>query len=136
METAERERSIYRVTIKGSIVNTVLMVFKFVVGAMILVGSAEKIIDFARGIPLEAPGYIAFIAAIVSILLKEWTYQFTVREGRKLNSQAVIANAWHHRSDAFSSIGTAIGVGGAVFLGNKWAVLDPIAAVIVSISVE
>ena len=49
-----------------------------------------------------------------------------------MNSQAVIANAWHHRSDALSSIGTAIGIGGAILLGPHWRVLDPIAAVIVS----
>lgn len=51
---------------------------------------------------------------------------------KKINSQAVIANAWHHRSDAFSSIGTTIGIGGAILLGEKWRVLDPLAAVIVS----
>ena len=60
-------------------------------------------------------------------------YQYTVIKGRKLNSQAVIANAWHHRSDALSSIGTAVGIGGAILLGDKWRVLDPIAAVVVSI---
>ena len=49
-----------------------------------------------------------------------------------LYSQAVIANAWHHRSDAFSSIGTLIGIGGAIFLGEKWRILDPIAAIVVS----
>ena len=52
---------------------------------------------------------------------------------KKENSQAVIANAWHHRSDAFSSIGTTLGIGGAILLGDNWRVLDPIAAVIVSI---
>ena len=53
-------------------------------------------------------------------------------KGKRLNSQAVVANAWHHRSDALSSIGTAIGIGGAILLGNHWRVLDPIAAVVVS----
>lgn len=66
-------------------------------------------------------------------LLKEWTYRFTVKVGKEVQSQAVIANAWHHRSDSLSSIGTAIGIGGAIFLGKEWAVLDPIAAVVVSI---
>ena len=82
---------------------------------------------------LHRPGMIAFWAAIFSIILKEAVYQYTVFKGRNLNSQAVIANAWHHRSDAFSSIGTAVGIGGAIFLGDKWVVLDPIAAIVVSV---
>lgn len=84
------------------------------------------------GNPPPRPSFIAFAAAILSIVLKEWTYRFTVKVGKTTGSQAVVANAWHHRSDALSSIGTAIGVGGALFLGAKWTVLDPIAAVIVS----
>ncbi len=196
MTNENREKRIYRVTIKGSIVNTVLMIFKFVagfaggsaamiadavhslsdfltdivvlvfvkisskpqdddhkyghgkyetlatiligialmaVGAMIFLSSADKIYDYIQDVPLESPGIIALIAAIVSIILKEWTYHFTKREGEALDSPAVIANAWHHRSDALSSIGTATGIGGAILLGSKWAVLDPIAAVIVSV---
>ena len=54
-------------------------------------------------------------------------------KARQLNSQAVEANAWHHRSDALSSIGTAVGIGGAIFLGQQWAVLDPVASVIVGV---
>ena len=78
------------------------------------------------------PGILALVAALVSIVFKEVLYQYTVFKGRKLNSQAVVANAWHHRSDAFSSIGTAAGIGGAILLGDHWRVLDPVAAVIVS----
>ena len=85
------------------------------------------------GEELHRPGMIAFWAAIFSIILKEAVYQYTVFKGKNLNSQAVIANAWHHRSDAFSSIGTAVGIGGAIFLGDKWVVLDPIAAIVVSV---
>ena len=70
-----------------------------------------------KGEQLEAPGMVALIAALISILLKEILYQYTVIKGKNLNSQAVVANAWHHRSDAFSSIGTAIGIGGAILLG-------------------
>ena len=66
-------------------------------------------------------------------MLKEWAYQFTAAVGKKVGSQAVVANAWHHRSDALSSIGTALGIGGSILLGAKWTVLDPIAAIIVSI---
>ncbi len=85
------------------------------------------------GEELHRPGMIAFWAAIFSIILKEAVYQYTVFKGKNLNSQAGIANAWHHRSDAFSSIGTAVGIGGAIFLGDKWVVLDPIAAIVVSV---
>lgn len=102
------------------------------VGVMILYSGAESIYKAMSGEQLRQPGLVALFAAVVSVVLKEWTYRFTVRTGRKVNSQAVIANAWHHRSDAFSSIGTSLGVGGAIFLGDKWVVLDPIAAVIVS----
>ena len=75
---------------------------------------------------------LALIVAVISIILKEWTYRFTVSRGRSLDSPAVIANAWHHRSDAFSSIGTLAGIAGAMFLGEHWRILDPVAAVIVS----
>ena len=64
--------------------------------------------------------------------MKEWAYQFTVKAGKKYHSEAVVANAWHHRSDALSSIGTMFGIGGAIILGEKWAVLDPLAAIVVS----
>ena len=103
------------------------------VGVLILYNGVEKIYAAIQGETLQQPGIVALFAAVVSIMLKEWTYQFTVSVGKKVNSQAVIANAWHHRSDALSSIGTAIGISGAIFLSDKWVVLDPIAAVIVSL---
>lgn len=105
----------------------------FAVGVMILYGGAEKIFLSLRGEVLPRPGMIALWAALISIVSKEWCYRFTVKVGREARSQAVIANAWHHRSDAFSSIGTALGIGGAIFLGDRWTVLDPIAAVVVSV---
>lgn len=192
----EREKKIYRVTLAGSIINMVLLAFKFIAG--ILGGSAAMIADavhslsdfltdivvmvFVRisskpvdeghdyghgkyetlatsligmgllavgvmicynglhdiyhaiqGYHLRQPGFIALAAALLSIALKEWAYQFTARVGRKVDSKVVIANAWHHRSDSLSSIGTAVGIGGAILLGDKWSVLDPLAAVIVSV---
>ena len=196
MKEKDREKSIYRVTLAGSAVNVVLLVFKFVagflggsaamiadavhslsdfitdvivllfvklsakpedsdhdyghgkyetlatsliglalmcVGIMIMYNGACSIVSAIMGNPLPQPGMIALAAALVSIALKEWAYRFTVKVGRKCESQAVIANAWHHRSDALSSIGTAVGIGGAILLGEKWAVLDPIAAVVVSV---
>ena len=196
MKAKDREKSIYRVTLAGSAVNVVLLVFKFVagffggsaamiadavhslsdfitdvivllfvrlsskpedsdhdyghgkyetlatsliglallcVGVMIMYNGVHSIVSAVMGNPLPQPGMIALAAALVSIALKEWAYRFTAKVGRECESQAVVANAWHHRSDALSSIGTAVGIGGAILLGDKWAVLDPIAAVVVSV---
>ena len=105
----------------------------FVVGIGIMWDSGARIWRSAHGQVLEQPSVLAFWIAIASILLKELSYQFTAYVGRKVDSQAVIANAWHHRSDAFSSIGTAIGIGGAIILGERWRILDPIAAAVVSL---
>lgn len=88
---------------------------------------------FFEGQELESPGMVALVAAVISILTKEALYQYTCFVGRKVKSQVVIANAWHHRSDAFSSVGTMLGIGGAIFLGDSWRILDPLAAVVVSI---
>ena len=90
-----------------------------------------QIILWAQGDNLAAPGMLALWAALLSIVLKEAVYHYSMAKARQLNSQAVEANAWHHRSDALSSIGTAIGIGGAIFLGQRWTVLDPIASIIV-----
>lgn len=195
-EEAVREAGIYRVTLVGSVVNLLLLVFKFVAGILghsaamladavhslsdfvtdiivivfvrisskpedeghdyghgkyetlataiiglvllfvgfgILWNGATSIWDFWQGGELKEPGMLALWAALVSILFKELLYQYTVLKGRRLNSQAVVANAWHHRSDALSSIGTAVGIGGAILLGEQWLVLDPLAAVVVSL---
>ena len=92
-----------------------------------------KITAWAGGKQLETPGMLALWAALLSIVIKEAIFRYTIVKARQLNSQAVEANAWHHRSDALSSIGTALGIGGAIFLGQRWAVLDPLASVIVGL---
>ena len=97
----------------------------------ILYSGVMKITAWIHGEPLEAPGLLALWAALASIILKEAVYQYSMMKARQLQSQAVEANAWHHRSDALSSIGTAVGIGGAIFLGQRWTVLDPLASVIV-----
>lgn len=97
----------------------------------ILYSGVMKITAWMHGEPLEAPGLLALWAALASIILKEAVYQYSMVKARQLQSQAVEANAWHHRSDALSSIGTAVGIGGAIFLGQRWTVLDPLASVIV-----
>jgi len=192
----ERSREIYKVTLVGSVVNVVLLLFKFIAGiwghsaamvadavhslsdfmtdvgvlvfvrisgkpkdkthdyghgkyetlAMTMIGIAllavsigifysgtTKIISWTNGETLEAPGLLALWAALLSIVLKEGVYRYSMVKARELNSQAVEANAWHHRSDALSSAGTAVGIGGAIFLGQCWTVLDPVASVIVGI---
>ena len=192
----ERNREIYKVTLIGSVINVVLLLFKFIAGFLghsaamiadavhslsdfvtdivvlifvrisgkpkdkshdyghgkyetlattiiglallvvaigILYSGTTKIISWVNGEILAAPGMLALWAALLSILLKEGVYRYSMIKARELNSQAVEANAWHHRSDALSSIGTAVGIGGAIFLGQHWTVLAPIASVIVGI---
>lgn len=104
------------------------------VGVMICYSGVVKIYGvMVLGETLEQPGMVALIAAVVSIVLKEWAFRFTASVGRRCDSQAVMVNAWHHRSDALSSVGTMFGIGGAIFLGPRWAVLDPLAAIVVSV---
>ena len=195
MTEQERVKGIYRVTIVGSVVNLLLVVFKFVAGLLgrssamiadavhslsdfvtdivvivfvnisgkpededhryghgkyetlatviialalfavgvgILVDGVKDVAAVVNGAVLPAPSMIALIAAALSIVAKELLYRYTAHVGRKLDSQAVVANGWHHRSDAFSSIGVLVGIGGAMLLGEKWRVLDPLAAIVVS----
>lgn len=110
---------------------TIIGIALIIVAAGIFHNGALRIAAWWNGQELEAPGMLALWAALVSILLKELTYRYTINNAKKLDSPALEANAWHHRSDALSSIGTAVGIGGAVLLGKRWAVLDPIASVVV-----
>ena len=104
----------------------------FCVGLGIFYNGTVKIISVIRGEFLPRPQMIALWTALISIVCKEGLFQYTKIIGRQINSQSIIANAWHHRSDAFSSIGVAIGIAGAIFLGDTWVILDPAASVIVS----
>ena len=110
---------------------TLIGVALFVVAIGIIYSGTTKIVSWANGNTLETPGMLALWAALLSIFLKECVYRYSMTKARELNSQAVEANAWHHRSDALSSAGTAMGIGGAIFLGQRWTVLDPIASVVV-----
>lgn len=103
------------------------------VGLGVLWSGGLEIVSWLQGETLRAPGLIALGAALLSLLSKELLYQWTLRQGRRLRSAAVVANAWHHRSDALSSLGTTAGIGGAIVLGEAWRVLDPLAAVVVSV---
>lgn len=111
----------------------IIGVFLALAGLGLMVAGIEKIVRSIGGEQLPQPTVFALVIALVSIVSKEWLYRYTVVKGRRLDSPAVIANAWHHRSDAISSVGTLIGVGGAIFLGTRWRILDPIAAVVVSV---
>ena len=97
----------------------------------IIVSGALKFARWLQGETLEMPGVLALWAALLSILVKEILFRYTLAAGRRQDSPAVVANAWHHRSDALSSIGAAIGIGGALLLGERWAVLDPLASIVV-----
>ncbi len=112
---------------------TLIGVALLMVAVGIVYSGLTKIIAWAQGEVLKAPGLMALWAALLSVVLKEAVYHYSMAEARKLNSQAVEANAWHHRSDALSSVGTAIGIGGAIFLGQRWAVLDPVASIVVGV---
>lgn len=115
-------------TLATTIIGTALLV----VGVLLLKEGIEKIVLVCQGGVLESPRWIAFIAAIVSIAIKEFVFQVTRIVARKTQSAATLANAWHHRTDALSSVGTGLGIGAAILLGEKWVILDPIAAVLVS----
>ena len=104
-----------------------------VVGVGIFVESIKSIMLVIDGELLPRPGIVALLAAVASIIAKEILYRYTVNEGRRIDSSSVIANAWHHRSDALSSVGTLVGISCAYFLGDRWRIADPIAALIVSV---
>ena len=97
----------------------------------IVVNGAVKFASWLNGEELAAPGTLALWAALIYIVVKEILYRYTASKGRKLESPAVVANAWHHRSDALSSIAAAVGIGGAILLGKCWTVLDPLASIVV-----
>lgn len=116
-----------------TLATTIIGLLLILVGGGILWSGLSKIYGFIfDGDVLDSPGWLAFGAAIASILLKEGIFQYTIFKSKNLNSEALVANAWHHRSDALSSIGTAVGIGVACLLGDAWSILDPLAAVVVS----
>lgn len=104
-----------------------------VVGGGILVHSVRAVRSVLDGELLPRPGSVALVAAAVSIAAKEVLYHYTVRAGRRVQSPSMVANAWHHRSDALSSLGTLVGIACAYFLGEKWRIADPVAALAVSV---
>ena len=116
-----------------TLATTIIGVALMVVALGIVYHGGRSIAAWLGGAQLAAPGMLALWAALVSVILKEGTYQYSIVKARQLDAPVVEANAWHHRSDALSSVGTAIGIGGAIFLGQRWTVLDPVASVVVGI---
>ncbi|MCC4769612.1 cation diffusion facilitator family transporter [Methanosarcina sp. DH2] len=115
-------------TLSASLVGLILLV----VAGQILLYGLRKTLLFVEGGTLEQPALIALYAALLSVISKEFMYHYTILQARKINSMALTANAWHHRSDAFSSLCTLAGIGAAIFLGGKWVVLDPLMAIFLS----
>lgn len=116
-----------------TLATSVIGILLLFVALGIMWDSSQKIWQCLNGDAMPQPSIVALVAALASIGVKEWLYRYTRTAGERQHSQAVVANAWHHRSDALSSVGTAIGIGGALALGPHWAVLDPIAAFFVSV---
>ena len=104
-----------------------------VVAGRMIASSVTEIRSILGGEPVQSPGMIALAAAVVSIVVKEVLYQWTNRVGKKISSPAMIANAWHHRTDALSSVASLIGIGGAILLGGRWTILDPLTGAVISI---
>lgn len=111
----------------------IISLMLIVVAANLMSGGIGKIKAILGGEQVSSPGMIALWAAVASIVFKEALYHYTIIQGKALNSPMMIANAWHHRSDAMSSIGSLIGIGGAIFLGNKFVILDPVTGCVISI---
>lgn len=116
-----------------TLATTIVGMALLIAGGVLMLEGVEKIIAALRGEELTMPGRIALWAALISIASKELIYQLTMRVARRVDSSALEANAWHHRTDALSSVATAIGIGGALLFGGRWAILDPIAAMLVSL---
>lgn len=113
---------------------TFLIGLGLVVAALgVMMSGVRMLADWWQGQPLEKPKPIALWIALFSVIVKELLFWYTISKGHRLNSQAMIANAWHHRSDALSSVVAALGIGGAIGLGNQWLVLDPLASIVVGL---
>ena len=118
-----------------TLATVIISLILIVVGAKLMSNGIKSIHACINGEVLPRPGFIALAAAVVSIVSKEILYQWTAAVGRKTGSPAVMANAWHHRSDALSSIGALLGIGGAIILGDKWTILDPITSCVISVAI-
>ncbi len=115
-----------------TLVTTFIGLFLFGVAIGLVYSSSKSLWGFANGESIPRPGTIAVAAALLSIFLKEGIYHYTMKVAKRVDSKALEANAWHHRTDSLSSVGVFIGIGGAIILGGDFTILDPLAALIVS----
>ena len=116
-----------------TLAQAIIGVALLVVAGGIFYDAAVHLMKWFGGENLPKPGMLALWAALASIILKELTFQYTRRAEKALHSPALEANAWHHRSDALSSLATLVGIGGAILLGDRWTVLDPVASILVTL---
>ena len=112
-----------------SIASIILALILLGTGVGIGASGIEKVIDVKK-VAIEVPGVLALVAAIVSIIVKELMFWYTRHYAKKLNSPAFMADAWHHRSDAISSIGSLIGI---TFARMGYPIFDPIASILISL---
>ena len=112
-----------------SLTALILSFFLIITAIGIGIDGVDKIRIGIKG-GLATPGYLALIAALVSIVIKEWAYWYTRAAAKKIKSAALLADAWHHRSDSLSSIGSFIGIAGARI---GFPILDPIASLVICV---
>ncbi len=119
-----------------TMITTLISLTVILAGLMILISGTKQVLTHYLGlISLDQPRWIALVAAFISIIMKEFLYHITKKAGKTHKSDALVVNAWHHRSDSLSSVAAVLGIGGAMLFGEKAIILDPLAAVVVSMFV-
>ena len=116
-----------------TLVSFLISIILVVVALGLMAEGLQDVWQAMHGATLERPGTIALAVGLVAIAVKEGLYHYTRLTGHATGSKAMAAYAWHHRADALSTAATLAGVAGAMFLGERWRVLDPIAAIAVSV---
>lgn len=106
--------------------------FLIVIGVMIWIEGFEGIVDFCHGEELPRPDVWTVVVIAVAIIAKEGLYRYYFATGRRIGSNALVANAWHHRMDALASIATLVGVSCSHFFGESWRVADPCVTILIS----
>lgn len=109
---------------------SILLLF---IAADMMKDGIEAIREILIGGDIGTPSRITLWVAVISIVLQETIFRWNIHVGKAVDSQTMIANAWHHRSDALASVAALIGIGGAIFIGGKWVMLDPLVGCIISI---
>ena len=117
------------------IVSTIVGLALLFVAGDLMVDGVEEIREILSGEEVTRPGSIAIFVAALSFVLQEALFKFTSPIGKKTDSAVVTANAWHHRADALSSLGTLLAVAAARWLGNTWTILDPLVGCLLSVLV-